>query len=63
MVEVYELIFTAQEDSKRRINIDPIQISAETLSIKIKENFPLINLVRVYSIRQTYSRFDLTPKK
>lgn len=43
MVEVYELIFTAQEDSKQRINIDPIQISEETLSIKIKENFPLIN--------------------
>jgi FdhE protein len=43
MVDIYELIFIAQEDSKRRINIDPIQIPNDTLSIKLKENFALIN--------------------
>ncbi len=40
----YEKIFTAQEDSKGQINLDPIEISTETLALKRKEKFSLIGI-------------------
>ena len=42
LLNFYEKIFVAQENSKSQINLDPIQISAETLSLKKKENLSLI---------------------
>jgi len=44
ILDFYKQIFIAQEDSKDKIQIDPIQISEEMLSIKADEKFPLINL-------------------
>lgn len=44
ILDFYKQIFIAQEDSKDKIQIDPIQISEEMLSIKANEEFPLVNL-------------------
>ncbi|MCK4469823.1 MAG: formate dehydrogenase accessory protein FdhE [Desulfobacterales bacterium] len=44
ILDFYKQIFIAQEDSKSKVHIDSIQISKEMLSIKAKENFPLINM-------------------
>jgi len=44
ILDFYKQIFIAQENSKKDIHIDPIQISEEMLSIKADEEFPLINL-------------------
>ncbi|MBC8198578.1 MAG: formate dehydrogenase accessory protein FdhE [Desulfobacteraceae bacterium] len=44
ILDFYGQIFVAQEDSKCKLHIDPIQISEEMLSIKAEENFPLINM-------------------
>ena len=44
ILDFYKQIFIAQEDSKGKTGIDPIQISDEMLSIKANEEFPLINL-------------------
>jgi len=44
ILDFYGQIFVAQEDSKSKLHIDPIQISEEMLSIKAEDNFPLINL-------------------
>lgn len=44
ILDFYKQIFIAQEDSKDKIQIEPIQISEEMLSIKADEEFPLINL-------------------
>jgi FdhE protein len=44
ILDFYKQIFIVQEDSKNKIQIDPIQISDEMLSIKANEEFPLINL-------------------
>lgn len=44
ILDFYKQIFIAQEDSKDKIEIDPIQISDEMLSIKADEEFPLVNL-------------------
>jgi FdhE protein len=44
LLNFYEKIFVAQEDSKRRIKIDPIKISDEILALKKKEKFSLIDL-------------------
>ena len=44
ILDFYKQIFIAQEDSKDKIQIDPIQISEEMLSIKADEEFPLVNL-------------------
>lgn len=44
LLDFYEKIFTAQEDSKSRIHIDPIHITEEILSVKAQENFPLISV-------------------
>ncbi len=42
LLNFYEKIFVAQEDSKSQINIDPLKISKETLALKRKEKFSLI---------------------
>ena len=42
LLDFYEKIFVAQEDSKSQINIDPLKISKETLALKTKEKFSLI---------------------
>ncbi len=44
LLNFYEQIFVAQEDSKSQINIDPIEISKETLALKQKEKFSLIGI-------------------
>ncbi len=44
MLDFYEQIFIAQEDSKSRIRIEPIQIPDDIISVKAKDNFPLINI-------------------
>ena len=44
ILDFYKQIFIAQENSKDKIHVDPIQIPDEMLSIKANEEFPLINL-------------------
>jgi hypothetical protein len=44
LLDFYERIFEAQEESAGRIHIDPVTVSGELLAVKIKEKFPLINL-------------------
>lgn len=44
LLNFYEKIFIAQEDSKGQINLDPIEISTETLALKRKEKFSLIGI-------------------
>ncbi len=43
LLEFYEKLFLAQEDTKGHIDIEPIQIPKELLSIKLEEGLPLIN--------------------
>lgn len=42
LLNFYEKIFVAQEDSKSQINIDPLKISKETLALKKKEKNSLM---------------------
>jgi FdhE protein len=44
LLDFYKHIFVAQEDSRNRIVIEPIPISAERISVKAKEKFPLITM-------------------
>jgi len=44
LLNFYEKIFVAQEDSKSQIKIDPLKISEEILALKKKENFSLIDI-------------------
>ncbi len=44
ILDFYKQIFIVQEDSKDKIQIDPIQISDEMLLIKANEGFPLVNI-------------------
>lgn len=44
LLEFYGKVFIAQEDSKRQIQIEPIQIPKNVLSAKLKGAFPLINI-------------------
>ena len=44
LLNFYEKIFVAQEDSKSQINIDPLVINEETLALKQKEKFSLIGI-------------------
>jgi len=44
LLHFYEKIFTAQEDSKSQIQIDPLKISEEILALKKKERFSLIDI-------------------
>jgi FdhE protein len=44
LLNFYEQIFVAQQDSSSRIHIDPITISREMVAVKLKEKFPLINI-------------------
>lgn len=44
LLNFYEKIFLAQEDSKSQIKIDPPKISEELLALKKKEKFSLIDL-------------------
>lgn len=44
LLDYYEQIFIAQEDSKSRLKIEPIKISEEILAVKKNEKFPLINI-------------------
>ena len=43
MLDFYGPLFMVQESSKNQIDIEPIRISDQELSVKIKEKFPLIN--------------------
>ena len=44
MLDFYGRIFDAQQDSKSRIRIQPLQITAEMLAVKAQEKFPLIEI-------------------
>ena len=44
MLDFYEQIFIAQKDSKSSIQIEPIQIPDDIISVKAKDYFPLINI-------------------
>jgi FdhE protein len=44
LLDFYEKIFVAQENSKSQIDLDPIKISAETLALKRKEKVSLIGI-------------------
>jgi FdhE protein len=44
LLNFYEKIFVAQEDSKSQIKIDPLKISEEILALKKKEKFSLIDM-------------------
>ena len=44
LLNFYEKIFVAQEDSKSQIKIDPLKISEEILALKKKEQFSLIDM-------------------
>ncbi|NVM56788.1 MAG: formate dehydrogenase accessory protein FdhE [Desulfobacterales bacterium] len=43
LLDFYEKLFLAQEDTKGHIHIEPIQIAEDLLSVKRQEKFPLIN--------------------
>ena len=43
LLDFYEKLFLAQEATKGQVQLEPIQISEELLSIKRKEELPLIN--------------------
>ncbi|NVL90484.1 MAG: formate dehydrogenase accessory protein FdhE [Desulfobacterales bacterium] len=43
ILDFYEKLFLAQEVIKRQVQLEPIKISEEILSVKREENFPLIN--------------------
>ena len=44
LLNFYEKIFVAQEDSKSQLKIDPVKISAEILALKKREKFSLIDM-------------------
>lgn len=44
MLEFYGRIFIAQEESKSRLRIEPLEIEEETLDLKRREAFPLIEI-------------------
>jgi FdhE protein len=44
LLNFYEKIFVAQEDSKSQIKIDPLKINEELLALKKKERFSLIDI-------------------
>jgi len=44
LLDFYEKIFIAQEDSANQTRIEPLKISADTLALKVKEQFPLIDI-------------------
>lgn len=44
LLDFYEKIFVAQEDSKSEIKLEALKISQEMLAVKKKEKFPLINI-------------------
>lgn len=44
MLNFYEQMFAAQEDAKNQIQIEPLKIPPDVLSMKKKEQFPLIRL-------------------
>ncbi len=44
LLDFHSQIFSAQEESKKQLDIKPIQISPESLSIKSEEKLPLINM-------------------
>lgn len=44
IIDFYEKIFVAQEDSKSEIKLEALKISTEMLAVKKKERFPLIDV-------------------
>jgi FdhE protein len=44
ILEFYQQIFVAQEDSESKIQIDPIQIADGILNVKAEKKLPLINI-------------------
>ncbi|MDY6793416.1 MAG: formate dehydrogenase accessory protein FdhE [Thermodesulfobacteriota bacterium] len=44
LLDFYQQIFIAQEDSKSHVQIEPIQIPHDIISVKAKDDFPLINI-------------------
>jgi FdhE protein len=44
LLDYYQQIFVAQEDSRSQLKIEPIKISAEILTVKKNDQFPLITI-------------------
>ncbi len=44
MLDLYEKIFTAQEDSRNETHVEPVEIPPDILAVKTKEEFPLIDI-------------------
>jgi len=44
LLDYYQKIFIAQEDSRSQLKIEPIKISEEILALKKNDKFPLINV-------------------
>jgi FdhE protein len=44
MLDFYEQVFMAQQDSRKRLSLEPRILSEDILALKAKEKFPLINL-------------------
>ena len=44
IIDFYEQIFTAQEDAKEEIQLQPLELDPETLTIKLKDHFPLVSV-------------------
>lgn len=44
MLDLYEEIYIAQEESKNGIHLEDYKMSGETLSLKLKNQFPLVNI-------------------
>jgi FdhE protein len=44
MLDLYEKIFMAQQESENQAHIEPVEISESTLALKVKEKFPLIDI-------------------
>jgi FdhE protein len=60
MLDFYENLFLAQENSKNKIDIAPIQISDELLALKSKQKFPLIDPENFVIDVQAATRLYLT---
>ncbi len=44
MLDLYEMIFIAQENAKKDIRINDFEIPKDILAVKLQEQFPLINI-------------------
>ena len=60
MFDLYEKIFIAQEESKKRINLNDFKLSQDAVSLKRKEQFPLVEIsqfqIDIEASRELFTR-------